>query len=366
MRRLLLLIIASTVALLQGCASATRAGADRGLGVHTPENYATVRVFYATDRRNTGAQPVANRYGGERGELEYGAAFVSIPRNHQMGALEEPSIWRLEFRADPEKHVVLLELSAMPAAAYFQEVAARVRKSPRRSAFVFVHGYNVTFEDAARRTAQISYDLGFEGAPVFYSWPSQGDTAKYTFDENNVSWSAANLERFLADFAQRSDAQRIYLIAHSMGTRAMTQAYANLVRSRPELKRRFAEVILAAPDIDADIFRRDVAPALLAGEGKVTLYASSDDVPLQASKVIHGGHPRAGDSRPEILVVPGIESVDATGFGTDFLNHSYFAQNRSILSDIASIVRNGLRAAQRTELESIPSAASPSYWRFRR
>ena len=33
-----------------------------------------------------------------------------------------------------------------------------------RQAFVFLHGYNVTFEAAAYRTAQIAYDLRFDGA----------------------------------------------------------------------------------------------------------------------------------------------------------------------------------------------------------
>jgi esterase/lipase superfamily enzyme len=60
--------------------------------------------------------------------------------------------------------------------------AARVNKSGKKSAFIFVHGYNVTFEDAARRTAQMSYDLSFDGAPVFYSWPSQGSLGDYLKD----------------------------------------------------------------------------------------------------------------------------------------------------------------------------------------
>jgi esterase/lipase superfamily enzyme len=212
----------------------------------------------------------------------------------------------------------------------------------------------------------MSYDLGFDGAAAFYSWPSQGDLAKYTFDENNVAWSAANIERFIESFAERSQAERIYLIAHSMGTRALTQAYSSLIRNKAALRGKFVEVILAAPDIDAAVFRRDIAPALLAGEGKVTLYASSEDVPLTFSKAVHGGYPRAGDSGVDLVVVQGMESIDATGFGTDFLNHSYFAQSRSIISDIALLLRNGLRPPQRTELEAVPSDTAPAYWRFRR
>ena len=366
MKRLLICILTVALPLLQGCAT-TRSEAERELGVETGANYATVNVFYATDRKSTQSEGVANRFGGERGEVQYGMAKVSIPRNHKMGVLEAPSVWKFEFRADPEKHIVLLDLQVMDAMNYFQSIATQIKRSAKKSAFVFVHGYNVTFEDAARRTAQISYDLGFDGAPIFYSWPSQGNVAKYTFDESNVAWSATNLERFLGDFAQKSQADQIFLIGHSMGARALTQAYASLIANKPALKKKFVEVILAAPDIDTAVFKRDIAPAILAGEGKLTLYASSEDVPLKASKAVHGGYPRAGDSGADLVLLQGMESIDSTGMGTDFLNHSYAVENRSIISDIFYIVHNGFRADQRAALEpvSTPTAAI-TYWRFKR
>jgi esterase/lipase superfamily enzyme len=357
-------LAATVLALLQGCA-ASRGDADRGLGVDAGANYATVNVFYATDRKATGSTAPSKMFDGERGDVRYGTAKVSIPRNHKMGKLEAPSVWKLEFRADPDKHVVLLDVDALDPTAFFAAISQRVQKSARKSALVFVHGYNVSFEDAARRTAQIAYDLGFEGAPAFYSWPSQGEVAKYTIDENNVAWSATNLERFLAAFAERSDAERVFLIGHSMGTRALTQAYAALLATKPSLKSKFVEVILAAPDIDAEIFKRDIAPALLAGQAPVTLYASSEDVPLKASKAVHGA-PRAGDSGANMVLVPGIEYIDSTGMGTDFMNHSYFAQNRSIVSDIFYIVHNGLRAPVRAGLEPVAVPPGMTYWKFKR
>lgn len=123
---------------------------------------------------------------------------------------------------------------------------SRVRKSARRSALLFVHGFNVTFEDAARRTAQMAYDLAFEGAPVFYRWPSQRTSPAYMFDEQNIEWAQADLKGFLEDFFTHSDAESIYLIAHSMGNRALTRAVASLLTERPALRNRLKEVILAA------------------------------------------------------------------------------------------------------------------------
>ena len=62
---------------------------------------------------------------------------------------------------------------------------------------IFVHGYNVTFEEAALRTAQVAYDIEFKGVPVIYSWPAQGNTLSYTVDQINAAWSRPHLVEFL-------------------------------------------------------------------------------------------------------------------------------------------------------------------------
>jgi esterase/lipase superfamily enzyme len=346
-----------------GCA-AMRETTDRQIGIHIEANYAVVNVFFATDRKENTGLDIKTRFGGERGELKYGTTKVSIPRDHRKGELESPSILRLEFREDPAKHVVVLDIITSPKDEFFADVAAQVRKSAKSSAFLFVHGYNVTFEDAARRTAQISYDLDFEGAPIFYSWPSQGETVAYTVDEQNIEWAQSNLKGFLEDFFARSNAESVYLIAHSMGNRALTRAIASLLTDKPPLRNKLKEVILTAPDIDADVFKRDIAPALTATGRSITLYSSSEDAALAASKTIHG-YPRAGDSGQGLVVLSGIETIDATGVDTSFLGHSYFAETESVLSDMLRLIRNGQRADQRLGLHPIDLPAG-RYWKFKR
>lgn len=345
------------VTFLGGCATAPMSPPPE------PE-YAVVRTFFATDRSLTGRTKPDEMFGVGRSTLTYGTCDVSIPRDHRMGELESPSIWRLEFGEDPSKHVVLLSTTISSKDKYFVDLAARVRAAPTRSAFLFVHGYNVTFEDAARRTAQISYDLGFEGAPVFYSWPSQGTTPAYTVDEQSIEWAQANLRVFLEDFFIRSDAQNVYLIAHSMGNRALTRAVASLLADKPALRDRLTEVILTAPDIDADVFKRDIAPALAASGRPVTLYASSEDLALAASRKVHGS-PRAGDSGHGLVLVSGVETIDATAVDTSLLGHSYFAEARSVLSDMFYLIRKGQRPDERFGLRRIDSNAG-WYWEFKR
>jgi len=172
-----------------------------------------------------------------------------------------------------------------------------------------------------------------------------------------------NLTNFLAEFFSRSDAENIYLVAHSMGNRALTRSLASLMNERPEFIPRLTEVILTAPDIDADVFRRDIAPKLASTGSPITLYASSEDKALAASKKVHG-YPRAGDSGEGLVLVKGIETIDSTGSNSDFLGHSYFAEGRSVLSDLFYLIRDGLRANQRFGLETVESPVG-TYWKIK-
>ena len=323
--------------------------------------FARVSVMYGTDRK---VNPRDGGFTGARGTgISYGEVAVSIPRGHKTGELEAPSIWKLEFREDPRKHMVILDRDPLTRAGFLNRLRARVQaQGSSGSSFVFVHGYNVSFDDAARRTAQITYDLDYHGVPVFYSWPSQGTLQGYTTDENNVQWSEANLKKFLADFALKSGVKDIYLIAHSMGNRALTGALRQLFAEQPKLRGRFKEIILTAPDIDAEIFKRDIAPALAAGCDRITLYASSGDNALLASKKVHG-YPRAGDTAEGIVVVPGVETIDASGLDTSFLEHSYFATAPPVIGDIRRMLLEGLRAARRG-LEP-HAAGAGSYWKLK-
>ncbi|MGW8392416.1 alpha/beta hydrolase [Pseudoduganella sp. HUAS MS19] len=326
-------------------------------------DHAVMKVFFATDRELSGDRHPARLFGSARGQLRYGSCEVSIPRDHRMGEMESPSLLRLEFRQDPEQHVVLLSADLAERDNYLAELRHAIAASGSRSALVFIHGYRTTFEDAARRTGQLSYDLGFQGAPIFYSWPSQGKLAGYILDEANVEWTQADLAAFLADVLQQADAEHVYLLAHSMGNRALAHATASVIAARPELASRIREVILAAPDIDADVFRHQLLPALSAVTNPLTLYASSDDSALRVSKAVHG-YARAGESGPGLVTAPGVETIDASKVDTSFIGHTYFAEQRSALSDMYYLIQKHARAAERFGLQAVEGAMG-RYWTFR-
>jgi esterase/lipase superfamily enzyme len=308
--------------------------------------HSSTRIFYATDRKPL-ATLSAVRFGSERqtnGELSYGTCVVSIPKKHKTGQLESPTYLRLEFRPNPRKHIALLETTTLEEARFLEAVTQSVEKSIAKDAFIFVHGYNVTFEDAARRTGQLAFDLKFIGAPILYSWPANGGVLDYFADEATVIWTAPHFERFLALIATRSGATRIHVIAHSMGNRTVCDALKSLSSTRSQNQEvLLSHLVLAAPDIDAGTFQ-ELALALKQVSKFVTLYASSRDRAIKLSQKLHKA-PRAG--APPLVVVPGIDSIDASALGADWLAHSYFTHDWPALSDIYTLLSADTPAAKR-------------------
>ncbi|MEL6771487.1 MAG: alpha/beta hydrolase [Bacteroidota bacterium] len=307
-----------------------------------PEDYVEVEVFYGTDRARTGRSSPRRFYGGRRGgELQMGTATVTIPKTHEPGEMESPSWLRLQFRADPARHIILQDVSPLDTDEAVAAMQAALDSTSSRAVLLYVHGFNVSFEDAARRTAQMAYDLSFDGVPAFYSWPSDASLLRYLADENDVMWSVFHLKAFLREIALRSGAEDVHIVAHSMGNRAVTQALREFAC---EFKApQFNQVILAAPDVDAEVFQRDIAPAITGAAQQVTLYASADDTALRVSQALHGA-PRAGNS---LVVAPGVTTIDASGLDPSLLGHSYYADLKQLIDDIGALVKQGLEPAAR-------------------
>jgi esterase/lipase superfamily enzyme/HEAT repeat protein len=301
-------------------------------------------------------------YGGEYTDrVEMGVCEVTIPDIHEEGELEGPSLLRLDIRVDPERHIILGKVQPLDRQAFFTGLEDELDQKGR-NVLVFIHGYNVSFQDAARRTAQMAADLKFPGAAVFYSWPSQAHFYKYRLDEKNVELSVSQLKSFLLEVADRSQATSINLVAHSMGNRLLTGALKELAASAKNQGTLFNQVVLAAPDIDADLFKRQIAPAIVTKAHRVTLYASSRDLALYASRQFNSGDPRAGDAGQDVVVVPGIETIDASAGDCSLLGHCYYGSSVSILHDIQQLLADR-PARDRQCLHAIPRDGS-MYWIF--
>ena len=323
--------------------------------------YDVVEVFYATHRKPTGAPDPINYYGGARGPLVYGKAFVSVPRDRPAGSLPKPSFWRAEFRTDPNRHIILTNVKPSDSAdVFFTEVGDRVAASGRKEVFVFIHGFNNSFQAGAERAAQLAADLSLDGAPILYSWPSKGSVLAYKADEQEaeVDSQIADLAGFLDDVAKRSGASRIHLIAHSMGNRFLLKAMNQLAERPAPVRPAFDEIVLAAPDVGVDDFQRHW-PEIRRLGGRFTLYASKRDKALLLSGQIHNMQ-RIGDAR-KVVISDGLQTVETTAASSGLLGHTDFAG--TALDDFRGLIWYSLTPDKRCVLQT-DEAGGQTFWVF--
>lgn len=333
---------------------------------HAKKNgqYDVVRVFFGTDRVVSGNADAPAFSSQHAPSLTFGSVDVSIPPHHVTGIVETPLLWKLQFQRDPNRDVTILKIAITSYNQFQAEVRSRALNASTPSVLLFVHGYNVSFEDAAMRTAQMAHDLQFAGVPVFFSWPSRGNLIGYFADGTAIERAQDDIEQFVTQVLAATPGANLYVIAHSMGNRGITRALVSFARHHPDEVGRIREVILAAPDIDTDVFVHQIAPDLVAIGAPVTLYASSTDHALRISEAIWGG-PRAGDSGENMVLLKGIETIDVTNVDTDLTGHSYVSDQRSILSDLYYIIQDDTRANRRFGLTHEERNGS-EYWRFSR
>src|SRR5262249_22486699 len=152
-------------------------------------------------------------------------------------------------------------------------------------------------------------------------------------DESSIEASEPDIAAFLRDVVARSGAERVHLIAHSMGNRGLLRALQRIgSQAAAETPFRFGQIILAAPDIDQALFRNLAGVFPHFGE-RTTMYVSRKDRAVAASAWLHA-YDRVGLA-PPVTVVPPIDTVEVPSFNVfDLLGHSYFAEAEGLLHDI--------------------------------
>jgi esterase/lipase superfamily enzyme len=305
--------------------------------------------------------------------LELGHALVTVPKSHQVPNIERPFAIRIPYfqitiyeqAEDPKQHFTIKEMRALTREEFIAMARQRVGGSSsfKDQAVVFVHGYNTAFDYALFRTAQMAYDLKFDGASFLYSWPSGGFFG-YGYDRDSATQAQLYLKEFLA-LVLGSGAKSVSVIAHSMGNLPLINVLRELGPSLPPTVR-LNQIILAAPDVDRDVFVNIAANLKQYGRG-VTLYASANDRAMEAARRVAGGVPRAGDVPPDgPVLLPGIDTIDVTQTSTDYLalNHSIYAEKGALLNDIGLLLQTGERPPMaRAHLQRI-NPPKGEFWRY--
>lgn len=115
-------------------------------------------------------------------EAQRGAASAVVQRGDEGKIWVDPDrrlvrVWFATNRKPVKSDDVLKVhgMHALPREVFWAGLARKLENwwdAGQRNLFVLIHGFNVSFEEAAVRAAQIGYDLKVPGEMAFYSWPS--------------------------------------------------------------------------------------------------------------------------------------------------------------------------------------------------
>ena len=241
---------------------------------------------------------------------------------------------------------------------WLKRIRSQIGTLDTLDALVYVHGYANSFDDAVKRTAELSYDIGFPGVLFTFDWASRNSLPAYVIDQETAERSVPDFKNFLRLIADSTKARRIVIVAHSMGTRLVSYALRDLVAS--SALPRVGPIVLAASDIDSAIFVDQYAQPVAQSGNPVTLYASSRDRVIKLSgDVVHAAR-RVGAGPPSLILRDGLDYVDASAIDTDLLGHGYFAENQVLVNDLYLIICHRFAAVSRN-LEPVGDSAGRYY-----
>lgn len=283
---------------------------------------------------------------GERARTPYFADLtISVPSGstRKVGAIA----WPQRLPADPATDFATLKADVIDIAAARAWLSTSVRKTPDGSALVFVHGFNTRFEDSVYRFAQIVRDSGLHSAPILVTWPSRGSLLAYGYDRESTNYTRNALENLFQYLAKDPEVKDVAILAHSMGNWLTLEALRQMAIRNGQLPAKFRNVMLAAPDVDVDVFRSQIAD-MGRQHPQFTLFVSRDDRALAVSRRVWGDVARLGSIDPEAspykqeLAAAGITVIDLTKVKAgDRLNHGKFAESPEIVRLIGARISDG-------------------------
>lgn len=326
--------------LLTGCASRPEVGAlltNYQMSAGAKDHTILVATTRARDPRP------GTYFGGERSQsINYAKLTVAVPPAHVPGEIEWPS----RAPGDPMTDFVVRDAAYLDSEGEFiKALNAQLAMRPpgRRKVLVFVHGYNTMFAEGLYRNTQIVHDAEAPAVPVLFTWASRGNLTDYVYDSNSATAARDELERTLR-LVFASNVDEINILAHSMGNWVTVEALRQIKISanKPPI-RKLGAVVLAAPDIDIDVFK---AQMRRFGKPRKPFFIvlSRDDKALRFSNFIAGGKQRLGAYSDDAeLTALGAVVIDMTDVEADDpSNHAKFAQLAEIAPEMRQVLARGV------------------------
>ncbi|MGL5734911.1 MAG: alpha/beta hydrolase, partial [Beijerinckiaceae bacterium] len=288
---------------------------------------------------------------GERAVgLNFADIAISIPPDgaRQAGEIQWPST----PPGNPATDFVTVRADRIDQPTALRRFYARLGQTKHRSVLIFVHGYNTRFEEAVYRLAQIVHDARAPVLPLLFTWPSRGELLSYPYDQESATYSRDALEAVLQTVSKDPAVGEVSILAHSMGNWVTVEALRQMAIRNKVIAPKIKNIILAAPDIDVDVFRRQMR-SIGVQHPPVTIFISRDDKALSLSKRISGSTERVGSINPDEepyksqlreLGSGRVNVIDLSHVeGGDPLGHTKFAQSPAVVQLIGRRLASGQR-----------------------
>lgn len=307
-------------------------------------------VLFVTNRQIDESADPQNRFDGQRGRTVHGRCRVGyrpIPLTREV--------------AQSVEFFVPTDFQAIEAVELLDPAAFETALETRAQAPVvlFVHGYSYGFDRTCRMGANLQQMMGDEATVVMFSWPSDANPADYAADQVDVEWSVPTLAGVIERLVESVGAERLKVLAHSLGTRGVlfSLAWLDLAGLPPP----YAEhLVLLAPDYDAAAFERQFE-GIDRRVGRITLYASTNDTPLKFSETLHG-YPRLGQAGDALTVIDGMETIDVSPLGRySPSGHEYFFHHPVAADDLVESLVHARPPGERRHTEE-RSRDGRRYW----
>ena len=349
-----LLAIGFVAVSLVSCATRPESGFLSPVALSVPT--AGEHTLLVATTRERDARP-GTLFNGERASaIDYAELTVSVPPDHVAGKIE----WATTPPGDPATDFVVVNEQYLDSdKAFIQRLNAQLAARPpgSRKVFLFIHGFNTLFSEGVYRLTQLVHDSKAPGVPVLFTWASRGKVADYIYDTNSATAARDSLEHTIR-LLLASNAEQVNILAHSLGNWVTVEALRQIkISGDLDHANKFGLVILAAPDIDIDVFKSQLRRF---GKPRKPFYVlvSHDDRALWLSRTIAGGVTRVGDD-PDVaeLASLGATVIDLTDLKSEgALNHSKFEELAVAAPELRGILARGIDADPgRTVLD--PSAA---------
>lgn len=324
-------------------------------------DFLATKIHFATSRSRPTDEEEQTQYFSTipDNKINYGYTVVNVPRRHVKGRLERLNLLKRHLRLGESHYFHIGEFAIQESDNFWKSIQ---KNSAKNSCLLYVHGFNVSFEYAILKSAQIKIDLETELPVISFSWPSQESVLKYSGDKDRADAAAVHLAQVLSELPKQGFTE-VLLLSHSMGAQCLSKALS-LLKPDQQISSR---AVFSAPDITASHFRDRYEKIVRSTIRDTTIHVSSMDYALLFTRPVVDNEPRIGDCVDGVKVFHGMDTLDLSPsrsfFHLSSFSHNYSTKYLKAIEDLRSFLIDGL-PPQKRQLVQLKNKEGQVYWKL--